>query len=366
MFWVNRKQGYETYSPERAFYVSIDNYTSLAVIKEDSHIIFILKRDLVEYNIHVQASEAPISNVLSSEQEPWETIIAHAEILEKEVFPLVEILGEIFGNKKKLRLNLVRLCVGSSFTDYVTIDESDLTRQGVDPSLEGLKTFYQANKDLVVGFMVRKYDPRQGNLTFLECNARYPAKEIYSLKLTILTNIAQRGTYTIKYQKPFGLQKYIIIDAKGITDKIIRLLSRLGVNWSTIILRRSHGIKDWTKAEVQRDKSKLRNFLRVKYTQLTSEDIERIIEAAEEHGLTFEGTVLTAEILARQKSTKIHLDEREDFYPTKLDITAAVSLAADLCGIQRAPEEKIDPEVERRKKEFIKFFDKLLGLPTES
>ena len=366
MFWVSKKQGYEVYSSERSFYASIDKYTSLAVIKEDSHTIFILKKDLVNYKIHVHASEAPMSNILSSEQEPWETVIAHSEILEKEVFPLVDILKKVFGKSKKFKLKLVRLCVGSDFTDYVTIDESDLTRQGVDPSLEGLKTFFQANKDIIIGFMVRKYDPRQGNLTFLECLTRYPAREIYSLKLTILTNIAQRGTYTLKYQKPFGLQKYIIIDAKEITEKIIKLLFMLGVNWSTIILRRSYGIKDWTKAEVQEDENKLRNFLKVKYPQLASEDIEQILRAAEEHGLSFEGIVLTAEILTHQKSMKDHLNEYEEFYPSKIDITAAVSLAADLCGAQRSSNMKVDPRVEERKKEFIKFFDKLLGLHTES
>ena len=63
---------------------------------------------------------------------------------------------------------------------------------------------------------------------------------------------------------------------------------------------------------------------------------------------------------------KDRLNEYEEFYPSKIDITAAASLAADLCGIQRPSNAKIDPRVEERKREFIKFFDKLLGLHTES
>ncbi|MHA1594427.1 MAG: hypothetical protein ACTSXJ_03195 [Candidatus Baldrarchaeia archaeon] len=365
MGWYLRRRIY-TFSEGKAFHAMINENTSLMVMKRSSKTIFILKKDLLKYKFDVFATEAPIVNLMGGE-EPWESMIISSEVLEKEIFPISDNLVELT-NHKGIQLKFIRLCIGANMRDFVTIDESDLVDQGVSPTLEGLKEFFVSHKDMIVGLTVRRYDGRQGNLIFLEAEAKFPVKEISTFKVLILSSLAQRGIYSMKHHVPFGVHAYVIIDCTEITGLVIKLLSKLGVDWSTLILRRSQAIGDWIKVECTLNKNNLRSFLHRKYTSLTDIDIKEIVRFATKNGGSIEAALIMAEIINRQRRREYSRGELLVDRRVLVDIAAAASLAADLCGVEEVDTSiwQVDQEeVERRKKEFLRDFGRLLGLEAE-
>ena len=81
-----------------------------------------------------------------NEPEPYESSIADIKILEKEVFPINDAFQKVFGSDKELKLNSIKLAIGSNFHDYVTIGENDLIKFDVKPTLSGLRDFIKDNK----------------------------------------------------------------------------------------------------------------------------------------------------------------------------------------------------------------------------
>ncbi|TFF87149.1 MAG: hypothetical protein EU550_03855, partial [Promethearchaeota archaeon] len=82
----------------------------------------IIRKDLAkDYEVEVDASEAPVLNKLMSEPDPYESSMADIKIMEEEVFPIYDAIKLVFGEEKDLKLNLIKLAVGGSHKDYVTI-----------------------------------------------------------------------------------------------------------------------------------------------------------------------------------------------------------------------------------------------------
>jgi len=83
------------------------------------------------YEIEVDASEAPVLNKMLNDPEPYESSMADLKILEEEVFPINEAFQKVFGLDKELKLNSIKLAIGSNYHDYVTVEENDLIKYEV-------------------------------------------------------------------------------------------------------------------------------------------------------------------------------------------------------------------------------------------
>ncbi|MHA1885874.1 MAG: hypothetical protein ACW96S_12520, partial [Promethearchaeota archaeon] len=166
-----------------------------------------IRRDLAKsYEIEVEASEAPILNKLLNDPEPYESSIADVKILEQEVFPINEAFQKVFGADKEFKLNGIKLAVGSNYSDYVTIGEADLVRYDVKPTLTGLNDFINENKESILGFLDCEYISEEGNVIYLNCSKKNVSENIYSIKLTILASMQQRGFFLQQEHKYYGLQ----------------------------------------------------------------------------------------------------------------------------------------------------------------
>lgn len=186
--------------------------------------------------------------------------------------------------------------------------------------------------------------------------------------MIVLSSLAQRGIYSMKYHVPLGVHIYVIMECTELTGLIVKLLARLGVDWNTLLLRRSQAIGDWIKVECSLDKNNLKSFLRQRYSSLTELDIREIVRFASSSEGSIEAALIMAEIINRQR---MHEYNRGDILVDKnvlVDLAAAASLAADLCGVdnpQTSLWEVDQEEVEKRKKEFLKNFGRILGLEAE-
>ncbi|MHA1377289.1 MAG: hypothetical protein ACTSRG_02795 [Candidatus Helarchaeota archaeon] len=318
------------------FKTQIDKSMSVSIYDSVTKTIFIIKKNLQDYKIYVSSSEAPIQNFTKEfEIQPYEEIIAETAVLEKEVFPLNEKIQKVLGEHVSLRIRGIRLCIGRE-DDYVTIDERDLANNDVSPSIEGLKDFTLSNPRSVLGFNVREFNPKKGNMIFLKCGCDEPVNEIKSIKVKILANLQQRGFYMQKYNKPYGLQMFIILTArkikKEVSDKVVALLKELKIPLDMIFLKRSSSIQNWTSIECEIDNMNLRNFLQSKFDFLSHFDVIQIGNFCEKYKLGFDVAQMMGEMLNKMKIIRLKGDKKEQILERE-EIAAAGKIAATHFGI---------------------------------
>jgi hypothetical protein len=283
-----KSKGSEEKSIEQ-FRAVIDNSTTLSMYNEKRRAVCIVRKNLAkDYDIEVDASEAPVLNKISEYPQPFESSMANLNILEDEVFPLIDAFKIVFGEEKELKLRSIRLAVGGSNTDYVSIRENDLIRYDVKPTLSGLKNFIKENKESILGFLDSEYVSEEGNVIYLKCEKRDVSDDIYSIKIKILASMQQRGYFLQEEHKYYGLQLYIIIESrKPNSNKLLEFLKELGIDWELIFFRRRLAIHDWTEIECQANPDNLKSYLRVKYDTLNYFDINNMIRLIVHNELPF-------------------------------------------------------------------------------
>ncbi|TFF88484.1 MAG: hypothetical protein EU549_02935 [Promethearchaeota archaeon] len=292
---------------------------------------FVIKKELTDYDIDCTASEAPEKNYIGGEIIPWETITADIGILIDEVFPVNRAIQEVLGTLYNLRLNSIRLCIGSE-NNYVTVDETDLEDNNIKPTIKGLQEFIYSSKKGIMGFTVRHYDSKKGNLILLESSLDQPNYELKSIKLNIKSSLQTRGLYMQKEHKPYGLHLYIILRIRELSDVIVNLLEKLGVPIEIIYLKRTSAINKWEAIECEIDENNLTNYLTSVNTQLTSEDIKNIVYFTKRNQLDFEIAEKMSDVLNKMK------EQREEEYGynneslTLEDITAAAKIVLEHFG----------------------------------
>jgi len=300
------------------FRAVIDNTTSLSMYNEKRRSICIIRKNLAkDYEIDVDASEAPVLNKLLNEPDPYESSMADLKILEEEVFPLIECFKNVFGEEKELKLNSIKLAIGGSNTDYVTIRESDLTKYDVKPTLSGLRDFVKENEDNILGFLDCEYISEEGNVNYLTCGKKNVTDNIYSIKIKVLASMQQRGYFLQQEHKYYGLQLFIIIESrKPDDDKIFEFLKELNIDWELIFFRRRLAIHDWTEIECQNNSENLKSFLRVKYDTLNYFDINNIIRLIVKNQLPFKVADKMASLLYKMKAERaIQMHEKKNEKP---------------------------------------------------
>ncbi|MFX0031585.1 MAG: hypothetical protein ACFE8V_00200 [Promethearchaeota archaeon] len=288
------------------FRAVIDSSTSLAMYNEKKKSICVIKKNLAkDYEIEVEASEAPILNKMTESPEPYENSIADLKILEDEVFPLITAFKNVFGEEKEIDLYSMKLAIGGSYHDYVTIRESDLIKYDVEPTLTGLRDFIKENNESILGFLDSEYISEEGNVIYLSCGKKNVTDKIFSLKIVILASLQQRGYFLQQEHKYYGLQLFIILESrKENDDKLLEFLKELDIDWELIFFRRKLAIHDWTEIECQRNSENLKNYLRAKYDSLNYFDINHIIRLIIKNQLPFKVADKMASLLYRMKSER--------------------------------------------------------------
>ncbi|MHA1240204.1 MAG: hypothetical protein ACTSQU_05355 [Promethearchaeota archaeon] len=310
-----KSKGSEDKSTEQ-FRAVINNSTTLSMYNEKRRSVCIVRKNLAkDYDIEVDASEAPVLNKISENPQPFETSMANLNILEEEVFPLIDAFKIVFGEEKELKLRSLKLAVGGSNTDYVSIREKDLIRFDVKPTLSGLKNFIQENKESILGFLDSEYVSEEGNVIYLKCEKRDVSDDIYSIKIKILASMQQRGYFLQQEHKYYGLQLFIIIESrKPNNNKLLEFLKELGIDWELIFLRRRLAIHDWTEIECQANPDNLKSYLRVKYDSLNYFDINNMIRLILHNELPFNVADKMGSLLFKMKSERaFQLKEKKTY-----------------------------------------------------
>lgn len=319
---LKSKGSEDTFTEE--FRAVIDNSTSLSMYNEKRRSVCVIRKNLAkDYEIEVDSSEAPVLNKFLEKPQPFESSMAHLNILEKEIFPLIDAFKNTFGAEKELKLRSIKLAVGGSNTDYVTIREKDLIKYDVKPTLSGLRDFIKENKDSILGFLNSEYVSEEGNVIYLKCDKRDVSDNIYSVKIVILASMQQRGYFLQQEHKYYGLQLFIIIESKiPNDDKLLGFMKELGIDWELIFFRRRLAIHDWTEIECQADSDNLKSFLRVKYDTLNYFDINNIIRLIDKNKLPFNIADKMGSLLFKMKSERsIQLQDKANYNNMEYDET---------------------------------------------
>ena len=319
---LKSKGSEDTFTEE--FRAVIDNSTSLSMYNEKRRSVCVIRKNLAkDYEIEVDSSEAPVLNKFLEKPQPFESSMAHLNILEDEIFPLIDAFKNTFGAEKELKLRSIKLAVGGSNTDYVTIREKDLIKYDVKPTLSGLRDFIKENKDSILGFLNSEYVSEEGNVIYLKCDKRDVSDNIYSVKIVILASMQQRGYFLQQEHKYYGLQLFIIIESKiPNDDKLLGFMKELGIDWELIFFRRRLAIHDWTEIECQADSDNLKSFLRVKYDTLNYFDINNIIRLIDKNKLPFNIADKMGSLLFKMKSERsIQLQDKTNYNNVEYDET---------------------------------------------
>jgi hypothetical protein len=311
--------------------------------------VCVIRRDLAKsYEIEVEASEAPVLNKMLSDPEPYESSMADVKILEDEIFPINDAFQKVFGSDKEFKLSSIKLAIGSNYNDYVTIGENDLIRFDVKPTLTGLHTFIEENKESILGFLDCEYISEEGNVFYLKCSKKNVSENIFSIKLNILASMQQRGFFLQQEHKYYGLQLYIVIESRVPNDnKLLEFLKELGFDWELIFFRRKLAIHDWTEIECERNSENLKSFLRAKYETLNYFDVNNIIRLVVKNQLPFKVADKMSSLLFKMKNERVSIvqdlkykeeQSQQDEYSItlkKAEVAASAKLACAYLGLQK-------------------------------
>jgi len=320
-----------------------------------------------------------VLNKFLEKPQPFESSMANLNILEKEIFPLIDAFKNTFGAEKELKLRSIKLAVGGSNTDYVTIREKDLIKYDVKPTLSGLRDFIKENNDSILGFLNSEYVSEEGNVIYLKCEKRDVSDNIYSVKIIILASMQQRGYFLQQEHKYYGMQLFIIIESKVPNDdKLLGFMKELGIDWELIFFRRRLAIHDWTEIECQTNSDNLKSFLRVKYDTLNYFDINNIIRLISKNSLPFNVADKMGSLLFKMKSERsfqlqdktnydnigygepinngtIHSIDEYSLTLKKAEIAAAAKIACAYLGVHT--QIKVDRDISDA--EMLKYQDEL-------
>ncbi len=355
----------------------MDDYLSLSIYTKKKRSFYIIRKDLAKsYEIEVDASEAPVLNKMLNEPEPYESSIADIKILEEEVFPINDAFQKVFGSDKELKLNSIKLAIGSNFHDYVTIEENDLIKFDVKPTLSGLMAFIKDNKESILGFLDSEFISEEGNVIYLNCEKKNLSENVYSIKVLILASMQQRGFFLQQEHKYYGLQLYIIIESrKSNDDMIFDLLKELNIDWELIFFRRKLAIHDWMEIECEKNSENLKSFLRAKFETLNYFDVNNIIRLVVKNQLPFKAANKMASLLYKMKIDRVLRVQDKKFQESlyqedpiqqdeysitlkKAEVAAAAKLACAYLGIQK----KIKFDRDISNDEIIKYEEELMNM----
>ncbi|MHA1583700.1 MAG: hypothetical protein ACTSVU_04965 [Promethearchaeota archaeon] len=334
------------------FHASVNNDMTLTLYQREGGLYLIIKKELTNYPLTINASEAPVINQYLKNPDPFESVLADIKILEKEVDPINLALQTNFGEDKEFSLVSVKLAVGSGEHDYVTIDESDLYAKDVEPTMSGILD-YASDNDTIIGLCDRVFDHEKGNIILLEAKSSKPFIGISTIDLKLMSSLQQRGLYLQKSMQYAGLQLYTIIKAEELSKELLNFLKSIGIDWEVIFLRRDIAIEDWTEVECEKNSISLKGYLASKYEYLGFFDVNNITRVAVINQLNFKVVNRIAELLNCVKESRQELTgATPDNDPLKkAEIIAAARLSCAYFGINK--EIKIDKEIDLQEVQYF-------------
>lgn len=336
MFRDSQRRVPKFYKEEDAtteFRAVLDKDTSLVIVEKRNKFQVVIKKELIDYNIEVTASEAPVKNyVAGGEVIPYEYVVAETEILEKEIIRFNKKLKEIFGKAYDLKLSSIRLCVGTD-ENYITVDESALKEVDITPTIQGLQELIETNRKSIIGFTIRRYDTKKGNIIFCECDLTHPIFDLQSINIRILSSLSQRGLYMQKHHAAYGLHVYYILSINKFSDAIIKFFNEINIPIEMIYLRRKSSIQNWRAIECELNEKNLKNYLQYNYTDLSHTDVENIVAIVRKNKFSFEVATMMADLLNKMKNDRVEIHDGL-FSLEQEDIFAAAKVVVNYFGFK--------------------------------
>ena len=152
-----------------------------------------------------------------------------------------------------------------------------------------------------------------------------------------MASLQQRGFYMQKYNKPYGLQMFIVVVARKteilVSENVINLFRELGIPLDMVFLRRSSSIQSWTAIECELDNMNLRNYLQSRFDFLSHFDVIQIANFCEKYKLEFDIANMMGEMLNKMKIMRLKGEKKEQILERE-EIAAAGKIAASHFGVE--------------------------------
>ena len=310
----------------------INDTISLSIYHTRSQTNYVIKKDLsLNYDVKVEASEAPIFNDVYYETDPYEASIINPIILEKEIFPLNNLIKKSFD--VDLNLDRIKFAIGRTNLDYFSVDSKDLKKYEIDTTLAGLNIFYNKNKDRIQGILNSYFE--QGNVIYLNCEKRDVSEIILKIKLKILASKQQQLFFMQQKNKYYGLQLYIVIEStKFRNSKVNQFLEDLNIDCQNLLSSRQDIIENWVEIECDLDQEKIKTYLKNKYEYLNFFDVNNIVRFTLQNKIPLNITEKMVFLLLLSKKENTNNDSYSIQLEKEEIIASAKIVEPDLGSIQ--------------------------------
>jgi hypothetical protein len=319
------------------FRASVGKNVTLSLFNRDNGIYLIIKKDLSDIKSEIYSSEAPILNSYLKVPEPFEFIVMDKDVINKEIEPINTALKIAFGDIREFQLETSQFVIGSSDENYVTIDQEDLDKYGVVPTINGMLNFVESNKESILGISNSRFEPDKGNIIFFDAVCREPDPDTASVQLRILSSVQQRGLSMQKKQTLSIIDMYIIIKARAISEPCMDFLRQLDIDLDLITMQRQLTINNWIEHEAEENPANLKAYLSRKYPDLTYTEIRSIVEICLENQLEFKVIEKVTELLNNLRLERRARSNRYEEFPfTKEEILASIEVACSYFGLKKS------------------------------
>ena len=318
------------------FRASVGKNMTFSMFNRDNGIYLIIRKDLSEIKSEIYSSEAPILNTFLKIPDPYEFLLIDKEIINKEIEPLNTALKIAFGDIREFQIKSVQLVIGSSDENYVTIDQEDLDKYGVFPTIKGMLNFIENNKESILGLANCRFEPDKGNIILLDAICREPDLDTSAIQLKILSSVQQRGLSMQKKQSLNIIDLYLIIKAKAISEQLIEFLRQIEIDLDLIQMQRQLTINNWIEHEAELNLASLKAYLTKKYHELTYTEIRTAVDIGTENQLEFKVIEKIVELLTNLRlERRMRSNRYEEFPFTKEEIIASAEVACAYFGIKK-------------------------------
>ncbi len=318
------------------FRASIGKNITLSLLNRENGIYLIIKKDLSDIKSEIYSSEAPILNSYLKVPDPFEFIVMDKDVIKKEIEPINTALKIAFGDIREFQLETCQFVIGSGDENYVTIDQEDLDKYGVIPTINGMINFVESNKESILGIANSRFEPDKGNIIILEASCREPDLDTSSIQLRVLSSVQQRGLSMQKKQTLSIIDLYVIIKARAISEQCMDFLRQLEIDLDLITMQRQLSIKNWIEHEAEQNSANLKAYLSRKYPDLTYTEIRAIVEISLENQLEFKVIEKVSDLLNNLRlERRAHSNRYEEYPFTKEEILASVEVACSYFGLKK-------------------------------
>lgn len=310
------------------FRVSVGKNVTLSYLNRENGIYLIIKKDLSDIKSEIYPSEAPILNSFMKIPEPFEFITVDKDVIKKEIEPINTALKIAFGDIREFQIDTIQLVVGSGDDNYFTINQEDLDKYNIIPTISGVITYTDNHNETIVGIANSRFEPEKGNIIFFDALCREPQVDVASVNLKILSSVQQRGLSMQKKQSLNIIDLYLTIKTRIINEPLLDFLRQLDIDLDVVQMLRSLTLDSWIEHEAEQNESNLKGFLVKNYPELSFAEVRMIVDLRNDNNFEFQTVLKIAELLSALREERRLVSNKYEEYPfTKEEIVTAAKTA---------------------------------------